>query len=274
MKLLLPILALPLIGMAAMRDPEVPTANPVQDDEDQAALVKSVASAGIHLDLEHELVAFPVSIEVRDDLLEYLLTMPHGAAHETMFMAGLSATSTEEAIVWAQVLNASLLALGVEPGENAQWVEKEPAPTPEQQREGISPYDVLPPQGDGFYMYAAWKEADELFLYRLEDLIRDLDRQRAMRRHKWVFLGSRMVTQSDGSEAFAAGHEGNLINVSFFPQGNTLLTGALPECLNQTTWLPNAWLLPERGSVIHLILSRERLQELPEDLAQQVPTVR
>ena len=53
-----------------------------------------------------------------------------------------------------------------------------------------------------------------------------------------------------------------------------MLTGALPECLNQTTWLPNAWLLPERGSSVLLVFSRERMTVLPPPILAQVPTVR
>ena len=190
-----------------------------------------------------------------------------------MFLAGQGVTSTEEAVAWASTFNAALLALGAAPGKNPAWVEKDPPPSAEEQRAGVSSYDVLPPEGDGFYMYAAWQEGDEHYLYRIEDLIRDLERQRTMRRHAWVFLGSQMIERASGEEGFAAGLEGNLINVSFFPQGNTVLTGALPECLNQTTWLPNAWLLPPRGSTVLLVLSRERLRELPASMAAHVPSV-
>ena len=125
--------------------------------------------------------------------------------------------------------------------------------------------------GDGLYLYAAWFEGDELFFYRLEDLVRDLDRRRTLRRHRWVYLGSRMITRRSGEESFAAALEGNLVNISFFAQGNTLLTGGLPECLAQTSWLPNAWLLPERGASVTMIFSRERLDTLPAVLRDDLP---
>jgi len=94
-----------------------------------------------------------------------------------------------------------------------------------------------------------------------------------MRRHRWVYLGSRIVQRRSGEEAFAAGLEGNLVNISFFSQGNTLITGALEECLSQSSWLPNAWLLPPRGSRVTLLFSRERLATLPDALAAIVPSV-
>ena len=90
-----------------------------------------------------------------------------------------------------------------------------------------------------------------------------------MRRHRWVFLGSRMVQprpDGDADEVFAADLEGNLINIAFFEQGNTLLTAALPECVEQTIWHPNCWLLPERGSPVELVFARERLITCPPDV--------
>jgi len=267
MKLLLPLCALPLAGLAALG-----AAGPAQDDDTvEGALAATFAGAGIHLDLGARTCAVPVSVEIRDDLLEYLVTLPHGAAHEAMFLAGLGLRSAEEAEAWASTFNAALLALGAEPGKNAEWVEKDPPPSDEEQLAGVSPWDVTLPAGDGFYLYATWREGKELYLYRIEDLVRDLESQRTMRRAPFVYLGSRMMERANGDEAFAAGIEGNLINVSFFPPGNTLLTGALPECLNQTTWLPNAWLLPPRGSTVLLVLARERLAELPASLVARVP---
>jgi len=234
-------------------------------------LVKTLAQAEIHLDLAHALVATPARVEVTDQLLEYLAVLPHGAAHEAMLVLG-GARPPEEAMLWVDFLNTALLALGVEPGQNARWVEKDPAPTQEELAEGVSAYDVLAPQGDGLFLYIAWRDGPERYVYRLEDLIRDLERGRAMRRHAWVYLGSRMVDRGpDEPQGFAAGLEGNLINISYFAQGNTLITGALPECVNQTTWLPNAWILPPAGSDVLLIFAREHLDQLPESLDQLLP---
>ena len=64
---------------------------------------------------------------------------------------------------------------------------------------------------------------------------------RSLRRHKWVYLGSRFakVRADDEEERFIADLEGNLINLSFFYQGNTLLTASLPQCVEQTIWVAN-----------------------------------
>ena len=74
-----------------------------------------------------------------------------------------------------------------------------------------------------------------------------------------------------GAELFAADVERNHINLALLSQGTTLVTAALPESQWQAIWLPNAWLLPERGTGLHLYFSRERLSVPPPSLAGKLP---
>lgn len=227
-------------------------------------MLATLAAGDIQIDLAHGICAIPARVEVRNELLEYLLVADHGAKHESLF-----ATSVD-----AQLLNAGLLALGAKPGANATWTKKDPFPTDEELRAGASAYDVILPAGDGFYLYVAWREGDEDFLYRAEDLVRDLERQRSMLRHKWVYLGSRMVSRGpDQRQVFAASSQGNLVNISFFAAGHTLVTCGLEAGLSQTAWLGNAWLLPPRPSSVLFLFSNERLTTLPAGLAAHVPRV-
>ncbi len=225
-------------------------------------LQAALSEQGVELDLERGLLALPAEVLVRDDFLEYLLVGSAGASHESLLATP----------VLPSVLNAAILALGVEPGTNALWTPVDPPPTEDALRAGASPYEVTPPAGDGLYLYVAWREGGETYFYRAEDLVRDLASGRSMRRHAWVYLGSQMVPSERGGtpDTFAADLYQNLINISFFTEGYTLLTGALAECLNQTTWVANAWLLPERGTAVTLLLSRRRLTFLPEEWVARV----
>jgi len=266
--LLLPVLLLPTPAPG-------PAPGALQDDglqdrpaPDTGALLAAFAALGIQLDLETGCLAVPVAVEVRDDLLEYLLVMPHGAAHESLFSVGAG-----NAEAWVQSLNAALLTLGIVPGTNAQWIPKEPRPSEDELRAGADPYDIVPPSGDGLYLYAAWIEDGDLRFHPVEDLVRDLDRGRTLRRQRFVYLGSRTIERRSGEQAFAAALEGNLINISFFAQGNTLLSASAPECISQKAWLPNAWLLPPRGTGVLLLFSRQRLDRPPARLEAFVPVV-
>jgi len=254
-----------LLGLASP-SPELrlPQDSPRSLTAEEAQLVQGLREQGVRLDPARKLCSIQVEVQVRDDLLEYLLVGSGGAGHESAFLT----------TVQPSVLNVALLALGVEPGKNASWSVKDPPPSEEELRDGVSPYEVRPPSGDALYLYVAWREGEDVYLYRVEDLVRNLATGRSMRRHAWVYLGSRMLPASDGSgEQFAADLYQNLINIAFFSDGFTLLTGALGECVEQTIWMANAWLVPERGSRVELIFSREKLESLAPEHAAELPVV-
>lgn len=250
--LLLLALSAALASLAAF-----PNANAARQDDGVEDLTQVFADNGIRLDLERKLCSIDVAVAVRAELLEYLLVAGYGAAHESLFVTETSPS----------VLNTAFLALGVEPGRNAFWGPKDPPPTEDELKRGASPYDISPPEGDGFFLYAAWESEGETYFYRVEDLIRNLSSGRCMKRHRWVYLGSRMVEwEKAGELKFAAEVMGNLINIAFFEQGDTMLTGSLPECVEQSVWMGNSWLLPERAHALKLIFSRERLDSLPPNV--------
>jgi len=236
-----------------------------EDDAQEVALEqleRAFREQGVRIDIQARACAVPAQVCIREDLLEYLVVGSAGAAHEALL-------STE---VTPSLLNTALVALGVEPGQNAQWVELDPPPGPDEVAAGAPTHEVIPPHGDAFYLYVAWREGEERFLYRIEDLVGNLNTRRSLRRHPFVYLGSRMVRPDpDGEEVFAADWEGNLIALSFFQQGNTVLTASVPECVSQTIFLPNTWLLPESRSQVMLVFSRERLVELPSSLGDALP---
>ena len=245
---------------APERAPEPSPAGAPLDD-----LKLALAAHKITLEPALEACAIPARVLVREDSLEYVLVNRSGNAHESLFVTEVEASQ----------LNVALLALGARPGKNALWTARDPAPKREELLAGAPAYDVRTPEGDGFCLYVGWKENDELFFFRLEDLVRNLQSGRSMQRHVWVYLGSRSVpSREDPSRPlFLADLEGNLVNLCFFEAGSTLLTGALPECLQQNIWLPNAPLLPPSGEPVLFVFSRRRLSSCPEALLAQLPSV-
>lgn len=215
------------------------------------------AAGGLWIDPARGIVALRAEVLVKEDLLEYLLVAAHGATHESLFVTDVAPT----------LLNAALLAAGAQPGRNASW-EEVPGAT------GRDAYRVVPPDGDAparFRPYVAWREDGEDYFFRVEDTVVNLESGRSMRRHDWIYLGSRFAGGEQGGEPeFLAQAEGNLINLSFFFEGNTLLTAALPACLSQTIWVGNRALLPERGSGVTLVLSRTPLGGLPPECRDAV----
>ncbi len=224
------------------------------DTAEAADLIQALAQAGIWVDREAGLCAVEARTVVLDELLEYVLVGPGGALHESLLRTDVPAS----------LLNAGLLLLGAERGTNAVWTPVEPPPTLEERRAGKRPFSVALPAGDGFYLYLAWQAGDERYLFRLEDALTNLRADRSMTRHRWVYLGSRFVEPKPGAEpVFAADREGNMISLVLFEQGHTLLTGAVPDCLEQSIWIANRWLLPPPESAVRLVFARERIDALP-----------
>jgi hypothetical protein len=244
-----------------------PVQEPAQSGAPSAAeraLAETLAAGGVDVDFAARALSIEAAVLIKNELLEYVLVGPGGAAHESLFL-------TE---VTPSLLNAGMLALGVEPGTNATWKGVEPAPSLEERRAGKKPFEVVPPAGDGFHVYAAWREGEEVYSYRVEDLIANLKTGRAMVRHVWVFLGSAFIEPSPGKEeVFAADVEQNLVNLTFFREGHTLATAALADCEDQSIWAANPWLLPERGARVRLIFARDRLAELPAAWLAELPVV-
>lgn len=229
-------------------------------------LTAAFAAGGIELEPTAGYLSIEAAVATRDDLLEFLLVGTAGSAYESLLVTSVDAT----------LLNAAMLALGVEQGTNARWVPIEGEATGDATAGpgelGARPpgFDVLPPEGPGFFVYVGWREGDEDFFYRAEDLVADLDRTRTLRRHRWVYLGSRMVETRDG-EVFVAAEEQNYINIAWFSEGNSLLTSARPECERQDIWVGNPWLVPEPGTELRVFFSREPLTRVPAELAATLP---
>lgn len=247
-----------------------------QDDEAEADLAKAFEAAGVIVDRDADLVAFPAAVEIRSEPLEYILVGPNGAVHESMFVTPID----------PKVLSTAFLAVGAREGKNVEYVAVEPAPTLEEVRSGARTHEVILPDGDPIYLYAAWREpagaydeesesfpGETTHFHRIEDLVLDLRRGRTLRRHGMVWLGSRMLDPKEPGEPprFAASLTGNLMSVTFFSQGDALLTTALPECTSQVDWLPNQFFLPERGQEVLLFASLEELEVLPESLRAHLP---
>ncbi|MDF1799598.1 MAG: YdjY domain-containing protein [Planctomycetota bacterium] len=255
---------LPLLALAAYplvtANPATPAAPAMSSAQDAAT--ELFAADGIHLDRKAGFLAVETQVQVTNELLEYLLVGAAGAAHESLLL-------TEST---PSLINAAILSLGLDQGQNARYEPIDPPPTEEQLRAGARSHDIVLPEGDGLLPYLAWREGPEVYLMRAEDAICDLAAGRSMRRHRWVYLGSRFaVLRGQEEEVYVADVEQNLINLAFFTEGNSLATAALPECQIQTIWRANPWLVPPPGAQILLVLSKDPLTELPPELVERLP---
>ncbi len=213
--------------------------------------LEELSAAGIQLNLEKGQIQIEAEVIEAQMPLEYLIVGNKGATHESLFVATPKPS----------LLTTALYLLNLKPGKNVEYRDKSPLPSPEQIAQGAIPYEVVAPHGDGVYLYAQWKEGEELRRYRVEDLICNTKTGRAAARVQWIFLGSRMLSpRKEEPESFAADWEENIASICYFATGNQILTNPDLDGQEQHLFFPNRWLLPEKGKKVQLIFTTKRLE--------------
>ena len=94
-----------------------------------AELQRQFDAEKIAVDLRAQTVTIPVVMNAPPDPIEYLLIHRKGKKHEAMFYTHSKPS----------VLNGALLLLGLQPGQNASYKEKDPPPTLEEVEAGVDP---------------------------------------------------------------------------------------------------------------------------------------
>ena len=256
--------------------PQDPPQDPARADPAAAAklaVVEALRADGVELDLEAGVASVEVSVLTRFQALEYLLVGPRGQGHESLF--GTEALPSS--------LNVALLSLGVEQGRNLRRVEEdggglETGGGGEREQRAASEawrdrnVRVAPPDGQPVYLHAGWRVGDEVYFYRVEDLIADVQNGRAMPRQGFVYLGSKLLELVEGEPpVFAADHFNNLVNLALFQEGHTLLTSRLRAAVADDIWFPNTWLLPVEGQLARLVIADRPLAFPPASVLELLP---
>jgi hypothetical protein len=238
------------------------------------ALGELLAGGGVRFEPEAGRFSIEGRIATRDDLLEFLLVGSSGSAYESLLVTDADPT----------LLNTAILALGLEPGRNARWVEvddgAEVAPGDGERPDAAGQWladrrvRLEAPSGDGLMIHVGWSLDGEDYLFRAEDLIGNIEANAPLPRQRWTFIGSRFVPDPDGQgEVFLAALEQNLVNIAWFPEGNTIATGTPAICARQDVWVGNPWLVPEPGTPVRILFTREPLVSIPPEVAATLPEV-
>jgi hypothetical protein len=168
------------------------------------------------------------------------------------------------------VLNAALLMLGLQPGQNATYTEKQPPPTLDEIEKGADPIIITPPKGMQFWMTVRWKTPEgKQVEYCIEDLVMDLSTQQAVVDCSWIYLGGRMARiYKNEPEVYVADMEGNLISTCYMSSDNHLATMVHKDARDQQNWWFTDKLPPhdtEVQFVFHRVepdLHKERIKRL------------
>lgn len=220
-----------------------------QGRDTAAAIQKQFADERIEIDLKAGTVTVPAIAIEPPDLIEYLLIHRKGKKHEALFY-------TESK---PSVLNAALLLLGLAPGKNASYREKEPPPTLDEIEKGADPIVVTPPSGTEFWMTVRWTDAGgQDREHCAEDLIADMTTRAPLRDASWIFLGGRMASLNRNEpEVYVADFEGNLVSICYLTPDNHLGTMRHARARDDDNW----WLtdhMPKAGTAVRFTFHKAK----------------
>lgn len=223
------------------------TDRPAAGDELLAEMRKLFKEQGIVVDAKQHTVTIPAAVNRQQDPIEYLLIHDKGKKHEAVFRTS----------ALPSVLHAALLMIGLEPGKNATYTEKDPAPTLEEVRAGVDPLIVTPPKGKPYYMTVRWQDADgKQVEHAVEELLLDLSTQEPLAACEWVYLGGRMAQLYKGDpEVYIADLEGNLVSVCYLTPDNHLGTMVHERARDDQNWWTTT-LLPEPGTDVEFVFHK------------------
>lgn len=261
--LLLPLLLLPLLLQDPDKRPVVtpapagpadgPTGSPAAGaqgptaDQLLAQAAEQLKKEGITVDAKAGTVSIPAVVNEARQEIEYLLIHRRGKTHEAVFV-----TKSKPSVI-----NAALLMLGLEPGKNADYVEKQPPPSLEEIENGVDPIIVTPPSGTGLWMTVRWAGAEgKPVEHCVEDVLFDLTTQEPLGECRWVYLGGRMARlYKDDPEVYVADFEGNLVSVCYMRPTNHLATLVHEHARDEQNWWTTK-LLPDRDTEVEFVFHK------------------
>jgi hypothetical protein len=144
-------------------------------------------------------------------------------------------------------LQVALLLLGLEPGGGLEY-------------QG----DPRTPTGDPVEVWVAWDRSDSTngpsvaVRHRAEDLIYNIAAKKPMQRTHWVFVGSEIV-----NGRFMAQIEQSLITTYHDPF--TILDNPLPTGGDDTLYVVNEQVVPERGTPVRVTIKAIHQEEAREE---------
>jgi hypothetical protein len=218
-----------LLWSAAACAQAEPKPQPAQDPKQAIAdMQKAFAEQGIVVDEKAQTVSIPVEFIQPPDPLEYLLIHKKGKRHETLLITNAKPS----------VLNGALLLIGLEPGANANYKEKVPAPTLAEIEKGADPIIVIPPKGQPIWLTVQWKDEEgKEHEVTAEDLLLELSTGKPVGHVDWIYIGGRMAAlYRNEAPVYVADYEGNLVSTCYMHPDNHLVTMAHPKSRDEQNW--------------------------------------
>ncbi len=223
-----------------------PTTVPIPTNPKE--LLELLTKNGIRVDTKASTVTIESEVGRPADPLEYVLIHRKGKTHEAMLI-------TE---VVPSLLNTALLAIGLEPGENARVEEIQPPPTIEEVRAGAPWLNVFPPKGKTMYVTVSWEHDGKKHTdVPVEELLLDATTGLEVKGNRWVFLGGNWAPLLRGEDpVFMGDYQGNIVSSCYMHPPNHLVTIVHERGNDEMNW----WLTekcPPTGTKIRVTFHKD-----------------
>lgn len=247
MRAVIPWSSVLLLACAPAQEPKQPGPTSPAPQQVLDEVKAQFQKEGITFDAKAQTVSVKSVVNSPPDPIEYLLIHRKGKRHEAIFVTKAKPS----------VLNAALLMLGLQPGKNAGYKEKEPAPSLEEIEAGVDPLIVTPPEGMPFWMTVRWKTPeDKTEEHCAEDFILHLASQKPVANCSWVYLGGRMAkVYRNDPEVYVADMEGNLVSICYLSPDNHLGTMVHADARDDQMWWTTT-LLPPPDTEVDFVFHR------------------
>lgn len=257
------LMTLLLCGFACAGPQERPKNEPTgdakpakQDDakQDDAAkktprelVTEMLAKEGIRVDTDKRRILAEGKITVTRDFLEFVAIGSNGKKHEALVTLRCRGSS----------LNAALLALGLEPGKNADFIEIEPRPTREEYEAGAPLYRVVPPTGPELALTISWHDEQEKLVEKpVEALIIDVATEKPIENARWIYFEALVAPIEKGKPpVFVADYEGNFIATYYAKPDSHFITLDHERARDDQNWFANTEALPPAGTPCTLVIT-------------------
>ena len=204
-------------------------------------------------------ISIPAYLNMREGLIEYMVSMPHGKMHETLFV---TVADPLHVSVAAKLLNIANFRgkLFPERDDNMEW-----KPYKEPKREDFKHALVG--------ISVSWQKDGKTVTYPIGELVSFKKTSSTLPPHQWVFIDS-----SDYKGAYQASVIGDL--VAIFGDSNALIAYSGIANDGENVWMAKKELLPEQATPVTITFEalNPELAEKPvfvrpaDDLSPEEPS--
>lgn len=175
---------------------------------------------GVELDSNKRTVSFPAVVNMNSNVVEYVIVCDDGKTHESLLRTSIEPRDIHVAMLLIGAKGAP--ALSLEARQRATRL-----------------------KGDRVHVWVEWTAGETVHKVRAEDLVRNDQTGKPMKRNHWIYNGS-----WTHEKTFIAEVERSILAI--FTDKDALMNCADPQSANDDIWFAGAGGIPNEGSPVRV----------------------